>query len=77
MNTNLKIIAALTVAVLAAPVLTGTASAETSRQARAAATYSEAHGTQTRTAQQNQTNSHGADLADCVHVAFPQCSGGN
>jgi hypothetical protein len=79
MNTNLKVItAALAVAVLA----TGAASAETAsadalRHARARATsttYGDTHGSSTRTAP--ATNHGAAVLDDCVHVAFPQCSGG-
>ena len=79
MNTSLKVITAASAAVVLA---TGVASAETAsadalRHARAHAistTSSDARGSSTRTA---PATNHGATVVDdCVHVAFPQCSGG-
>jgi hypothetical protein len=77
MNTSLKMItAALTAAVLAAPLMVGTASAETQRHPHERATTSaprgDAHGAPTRP---GPDAGNGAVLDDCVHVTFPQCSG--
>jgi hypothetical protein len=79
MNTSLKVItAALAAVVLATGVASAeTASADALRYARAHATSTangNVHGSSTQTAP--ATNHGAAVLDDCVHVAFPQCSGG-
>jgi hypothetical protein len=82
MSASMKVIlTAVGIAVLASPVMAQTGSAETHRHARAHAVSSariisgEAHGSvasQSEGAAFNQPFSQ-----DCVHVAFPQCTGGN
>lgn len=76
MKTSLKVIlTAMTVAVLASPVM---AQPESHPHA-ASASISHAHGSAARThaGQLAPVESNQVHVDDCVHVAFPQCTGGN
>jgi hypothetical protein len=82
MRTSMKVIlTAMSVAVLASPVMAQSEPRPQAAPSATTTTISNAHGSAARTHTTRPapaTNTEGSQirLDDCVHVAFPQCSGG-